>query len=341
LPSQYWNWLFFHITKELNNVLAAAGISQSSSDDTQVTQSIRILGRPSVVNVSSGGTTIVAQVTVDTMIVVNNGTTATVDISAGALFVGCRLYISEKNATGVTIQTGAGMTALLPKGTLALAWDGSAWEKVGGASFTVVFTSGTGATFNAPWSGYFKGTVVGGGAGGAAYNTGDGWKGHNGGSAGGVSVKTYYLTAGATLTYTVGPKGTGGSAGANPGNNGTASTLGDGTTTITGNGGVGGARITGSDQLPSLGGTATNGDLNIPGCQGGLGSLTASPMAVSGQGGDSPFGAGGLSRIQINATVNAGSNGVGNGSGGSGASGNTDNSAKGGDGTDGLVMIEF
>ena len=36
LPSQYWNWLFFHITKELNNVLTASGVSQSTADDTQL-----------------------------------------------------------------------------------------------------------------------------------------------------------------------------------------------------------------------------------------------------------------------------------------------------------------
>jgi hypothetical protein len=40
LPSQYWNWLFFHITKELNNVLAAAGIAQNASVDTQLASAI-------------------------------------------------------------------------------------------------------------------------------------------------------------------------------------------------------------------------------------------------------------------------------------------------------------
>jgi hypothetical protein len=40
LPSQYWNFLFFHITKELNNVLAAAGIAQNASVDTQLASAI-------------------------------------------------------------------------------------------------------------------------------------------------------------------------------------------------------------------------------------------------------------------------------------------------------------
>ena len=36
LPSQYWNWLLFHITKELNNVLTLSAVSQNATVDTQL-----------------------------------------------------------------------------------------------------------------------------------------------------------------------------------------------------------------------------------------------------------------------------------------------------------------
>ncbi len=43
LAAQHYNWMWYHMTKELNNLLAFANLSQNTGDDTQVTQAVQFI----------------------------------------------------------------------------------------------------------------------------------------------------------------------------------------------------------------------------------------------------------------------------------------------------------
>jgi len=194
------------------------------------------------------------------------------------------------------------------------------------AKSTSAFTTGTAQTYTAPSNTQFvKVTVVGpGGNGGAA--TG---QRATGGGGGGVAIKWLSMTATQTLVYTVGTA------------SGTASTVASGTltiTTITANSGTNGAGTAYANSITAggAGGTATNGDVNITGEQGGYsyGSGTTVQTNFGGKGGDCPgFGSGGPA-LAIVAT--AGVQGQGFGAGGGGAHG----SATAANGRGGIIIFE-
>jgi len=194
------------------------------------------------------------------------------------------------------------------------------------AKSTSAFTTGTAQTYTAPSNTqWVKVTVVGpGGNGGAA--TG---QRATGGGGGGVAIKWLSMTAGQTLVYTVGTA------------SGTASTVASGTltiTTITANSGTNGAGTAYAASITAggAGGTATNGDVNITGGQGGYsyGSGTTVTTNFGGKGGDCPgFGSGGPA-LAIVAT--AGVQGQGFGAGGGGAHGNATSAA----GRGGIIIFE-
>ena len=194
------------------------------------------------------------------------------------------------------------------------------------AKSTSVFTTGTAATYTAPANTqWVKVTVVGPGGNGGASATGRA----TGGGGGGVAIKWLSMTAGQTLTYTVGTA------------SGTASTVSSGTlviTTITANSGTNGASTAYAASITAggAGGTATNGDVNITGGQGGYsyGSSTTITTNFSGMGGDCPgFGTGGPALSMIATT---GIQGNGFGAGASGSHGN--NTAANGRG--GIIIFE-
>ena len=194
------------------------------------------------------------------------------------------------------------------------------------AKSTSAFTTGTAQTYTAPANTqWVKVTVVGpGGNGGAA--TG---QRATGGGGGGVAIKWLSMTAAQTLVYTVGTA------------SGTASTVASGTltiTTITANSGTNGAGTAYANSITAggAGGTATNGDVNITGEQGGYsyGSGTTVQTNFGGKGGDCPgFGSGGPA-LAIVAT--AGVQGNGFGAGGGGAHGNATAAA----GRGGIIIFE-
>jgi len=179
------------------------------------------------------------------------------------------------------------------------------------AKATSVFTSGIAATYTAPTNTqWVKVTVVGpGGNGGNATSARA-----TGGSAGGVAIKWLAMTAGQTLTYTVGTATS------------VNSTVSSGTltiTTITANSGSNGTTTAyaNSSTAGPTGGTATGGDINITGGSGGnsYGSSATVANNFSGKGGDCPgFGSGGGS---YGSSATAGQAGVGYGAGGGGSHG--------------------
>jgi hypothetical protein len=194
------------------------------------------------------------------------------------------------------------------------------------AKSTSVFSTGTAQTYTAPSNTQFvKVTVVGpGGNGGGAVS-----QRATGGGGGGVAIKWLSMTAGQTLIYTVGTA------------SGTASTVASGTltiATITANSGTNGAGTAYAASITAggAGGTATNGDVNTTGGQGGysFGSGTTVTTNFGGKGGDCPgFGSGGPNLAMV---ITAGVQGNGFGAGGGGAHGSATTAA----GRGGVIIFE-
>lgn len=186
--------------------------------------------------------------------------------------------------------------------------------------------------------------LVGGGAGGggALGATAPSSSAAGGGGSGGYVRKTYTAAQiGASAAIVIGTAGTGGAAGINNGGNGGATTFtpaGAGAV-LTGGGGTGSQGSSAGNGIfrgPGLGGggTATGGDINIPGDPGGWSFIFTSSQAISGRGGNTPFGRGG----QESQENSAGNTAVGfGGGGGGGASAAT--SRAGGNGLTGVVVI--
>lgn len=185
--------------------------------------------------------------------------------------------------------------------------------------------------------------VLGGGGGGGGTADGSSSTHHGGGGGGAGGYAMALLTAaeiGSSQTVTIGAAGTGASAGDNDGGSGGTTSLGS---LISCTGGAGGEGIA-AGSTPVLGGaggtptitTGTRIESKI-GENGGRGMGGGTVLvADSGQGGNSPQGAGGINVISTsNAAGNAGS---GKGSGGSGGSATTGAKA-GGAGTAGLIIV--
>lgn len=194
------------------------------------------------------------------------------------------------------------------------------------AKATSVFVTGSAQTYTAPArTTWVKITVVGpGGNGGGAAG-----QRATGGGGGGVAIAWEAMTAGQTLTYTVGTA------------SGTASSVSSGTfaiATITANSGANGAGTAYalSQTAGAAGGTATGGDINMSGGRGGysFGSSTTVTTNFSGKGGDCPgFGVGGPALAMV---ATAGVAGTGYGAGGGGAHGNATTAS----GTGGIIIFE-
>lgn len=189
---------------------------------------------------------------------------------------------------------------------------------------------------------------AGGGGGGAVGTPGvnNGAAGQGGGGGGWLRVRLTTAFSGAS--YSVGAKGTGGTAGNNPGTGGgntTFTATGGGGTVYTAGGGTagggGGAAAFLNAGAVVAGGTCTNGDQQQPGGA-SYGALIATANNVLGSvGGISHYSSGGQP-VRFNA-ANSTQNGnaaTGKGGGGSGgANVGSGAAASGGDGTDGVIII--
>jgi Glycine-rich domain len=177
-------------------------------------------------------------------------------------------------------------------------------------------------------------TWGGGGAGGSVPNTStSNTNVAGGGGAGSYSRATVSkAAAGASQTVTIGPGGTPGAAGNNPGGAGGDTSIG---ALCIGKGGAGGPT---PQSAGGLGGIAGTGDLTSTGMPGTPGiTISGSNLGVGGAGGSSAVGGGG----QIPASASAAGNpGTGHGSGGSGAfSFNAAGAFAGGPGTAGYAVV--
>lgn len=175
--------------------------------------------------------------------------------------------------------------------------------------------------------------VGGGGGGGSTQATADQFGA--GGGGGGFAMKLLDVSAIATSTITIGALGAGGAAGSNNGVAGGNSSWADGTNTLTGNGGAGGAFAAGG-ALGGAGGTGTGGDVNIAGGVGGPGqSPTAANAVGPNNGGTSQRSAG----TAANSLNQVGLVATGFGGGGSGASNAGATARAGGNGSAGIIIV--
>lgn len=206
---------------------------------------------------------------------------------------------------------------------------------------TTVLTSGTSFTTSPATNVIFVRLVGGGGGGGGCTSVASAAAAAGGGGGGGYAEKTFTVTPNTLYTYAVGGAGNGASGIA--GGSGTASTFAVGATTVTANGGGGGPQavavtVIGTGYLGGAGAAiSTSGDVNGAGHPGGSGVMTTiGPLGFSGNGGSSPFGAGGRGLI---AAAN-GNPGIGFGAGGSGSMTGASAVRTGGNGTAGVIVVD-
>ncbi|MHC0446627.1 glycine-rich domain-containing protein [Flavobacterium sp. 3-218] len=165
-----------------------------------------------------------------------------------------------------------------------------------------------------------------GGAGGGSQNNN---RGGGGGGGGGYSSKTFSVTAGQNINYTI---GTGGTGSINSGTNGGATSLTyTGANSLTANGGVRGIQSSSTGNAGGAGGTATGGTINLQGSSGGSGGSSGGNGGNSGNT-TNTGGAGGTG-------VNGTSGFVPGGGGGGGERAGSDRS--GGAGANGQVRITY
>lgn len=200
-----------------------------------------------------------------------------------------------------------------------------------------IFTSGSGAVFSAPWNGRYRVRVYGGGGGGGGAIA-SGTTGHGGGGGGGgYGELTFVLSAGDTITYTVGTGGSGGSSAGGNGGSGNTSSATNGAATVSAAGGAGGQGAVGGTGTGGAGGEGLtpSADLNVRGLDGGPG--VGGGTSTSGYGG----GSAGAPRVDGRNTNVNGAAGSAHGGGGAGArSDSAVTGYVGGAGANGAVVID-
>ncbi len=217
-------------------------------------------------------------------------------------------------------------------------WGTPAGSSAGELRSFQVFTSGTAATYTRPAgiNSILVEIVGGGGGGGGSAGAASSSAAGAGGGAGGYA-RLWVPVASATYTYTVGGGGAGATAGNNTGTTGTTSTFSASSLQATGGAGGSGMAATLSTGAAAtaggLGGVGSNGTINCNGAP-GIGGYMALGNPLSGNGGSSLYGGGGLGRI----SPGAGAAAVDYGSGGAGALSTTVNAA-GGNGSGGLIVV--
>jgi hypothetical protein len=154
-----------------------------------------------------------------------------------------------------------------------------------------ILTSGTSYTTPSNCNAIYVECVGGGGGGGGTNNNAGGAAG-GGGGGGAYCAKYFSVSPSTAYTYAIGSAGAGGVNGG--GSSGGNTTFTVGATTVTADGGSGGGGGSNDSSSGGLGGSATNGDLNVPGQSGGFGVfVSGAGWARGGLGGNSMFGSGG------------------------------------------------
>lgn len=263
---------------------------------------------------------------------------------SGPAIGGPNTWSGTQNFTGATTtvatqassdnSTKAASTAMVQAALAALAIGGGAVQ---------AFTTPGSATYT-PTHGMLFCVVemVGGGGGGGGVGTGNLCLAAGGGAAGAYSRAIFSAaTIGASVSLTIGAAGTAGANTGGTGGTGGTSVFGALITGVAGGVGGGGANTGDGHGGAGIGGTAgTGGIINISGNSGGVGYPGASNIAMSGNGANSPFGAGGNSVFEAAGGAAAGIAASGFGAGGSGAvSASASTGNLGGAATGGAIFV--
>lgn len=288
------------------NILTSTGTAWQSSPASTFVSSVTATSPLS----SSGGNT--PDISLGTVPVSKGGTGAT---STTAYAVQCGGTTSTGAFQSVA-SVGTSGQVLTSNGAGAL----PSFQAVGVGGGTEYKTSGSGTWTIPAGVTTVTVTVLGGGASGGrgAYaNTG-------GGGAGGLAIKTLTgLTPGNTLSYTVGSGAL---------NSNTASTVSSGTQTISTITGGAGSQPGDASATGGNGGSASGGDLNLPGEKGFNNDGNTTELGASG--GNSPLGWGFGGRADTSTGTGYGAGGPGTNNGGTGTPQN-----KAGSG--GLIIFQY
>ncbi len=182
--------------------------------------------------------------------------------------------------------------------------------------------------------------MVGGGGGGGYGNSATGQAAVGAGGGGGAYAIKLFNSPAATVAYSCGAGGTAGVASSSTAGGAGGDTTWDSPATVTAGGGAGGSgssstTTVGGSAIGAAGGTATGGDLNVPGGNGFPGIVYGATVCIGGAGGSSRWGTGGNFR----AAVNSGAQGTGYGAGASGAASTNNSDADGSTGTAGRIVV--
>lgn len=306
--------------------------------------STRNLAFPAWVWTSDTPTTMTAGQTIDCSLYSVGTTDAAVHAACGAGAFKPNLA----NASGVCpVANGCTNSSTALSGTSVIVSDGTRIVQGPTASIFVartIKTSGVSFTTGSTTHGANITACGGGGGGGGTKTEGASTDaGAAGGGSGSCSAKRYVsLTPSTAYTIAIGAAGTAGDTTPSSGGTGGNTTFSDGSTTITGSGGIGGAGSDASNnQAVSLGGASgaadASGDTStgMSGASGMRSTLTTSTLGANG--GSCPFGIGGAARV----TQGAGNDATGRCSGGGGAvTLTTGISQSGGAGTAGVLVID-
>jgi len=293
------------------NILTSTGTGWQSSAASTFVSSVTATSPLS----SSGGNT--PDISIGSTIPVNLGGSGVASHTAYALLAG-----GTTSTGAVQSLSGVGTSGqvLTSNGAGAL----PSFQAVGVGGGTEYKTSGSGTWTIPAGVTTVTVTVLGPGANGGRGQ----YASTGGGGAGGLAIKTLTgLTPGNTLSYVVGTT-----------TGGVNSTVSSGSQTISTVTGGYGAQPGDSSSTGGTGGTASGGDLNIPGQKGYDYEATGSQYDCAGGSPGGGFGFGGL--------VNGSTGTYGNGATGYGAGGGGNNAGatgvvRGGNGTAGLIIFQY
>lgn len=308
-------------------------------------------GRTNKVIASNTTTTVVASPASGVIRTVEFVSVSNTNAAVGGVTVGVTVNLTDGTNNNVIWGNGANGTNVL--GGYTLTYDNNGWV-VADAAGQVQATSppiGTllrravltaTATENYTTSAECNSLCIKGVAGGGGGQSINGVTSEGGGGGGGGAggYFEYYVSEAADLVITYKC----GAAGAASGSGGSTVVV-VGATTVTANSGVGTA-AGGASASPSVfkgsagGSVSTNGSVNCGGAPGMSGfCLNVTALAISGNGGSSPFGRGGVG-VAITSSASSGNAGTGFGSGGSGGVSLNSSTGTGGVGSQGCVVIE-